>query len=395
MGRILLRGACWASAGSGAASRSYAVPPSTAGPGTGVARAGIPTCHLAHPMRGLWEPQGKGARHRTPATSTGRRASLHAPRRTCAPTCWALTTVWCRSPGEGSAPILLVLGFPQHPAPAPTLSRTRRGHGGAAGEFPACPIHHRKARRLVSASRFPPAVPQDAMQSSLMHLDSFTGMRKCFQVSHKVPLRSQYDSIFSARIDNAFPSHPGTPARRPARLQAPAGHPGPSVPAPAVGSGATHGAVGLRGAKPQLRAPRGAGWRGTRGPVLQPSLDAPIPGARGSGVLHSTHGCPPAPCCRDVCRSPHRGFCSRASAKGNLVGNRRKSGPGHPGVQDPAAGLRTPMGAGSPAAPARCLARSPWLCSFRGAPRGRWQSWPKRRSDPAHVGCCGLSIAMT
>lgn len=264
-------------------------------PGTGVARAGVPTCHLAHPMGELWEPQGEGARRRTAVPSTGRRASLHAPRRTCAPTCWALTAVWCRSPGEGSAPTLLALGFPQHPAPAPTPSRTRRGHGGAAGEFPACPIHHRKARRLVSASRFPPAVPQDAMQSSLMHLDSFTGMRKCFQVSHKVPLRSQYDSIFSARIDNAFPSHPGTPARRPARLQAPVGHPGPSVPAPAVGSGATHGAVGLWGAKPQLCAPRGAGWRGMRSPILQPSLPAPAPGARGSGVLHSTHGCPQHP----------------------------------------------------------------------------------------------------
>lgn len=63
----------------------------------------------------------------------------------------------------------------------------------------------------MSASRFPPAVPQDAMQSSLMHLDSFMGMRKCFQVSHKVPLRSQSHSIFSALINNAFPSHPGAP----------------------------------------------------------------------------------------------------------------------------------------------------------------------------------------
>lgn len=61
----------------------------------------------------------------------------------------------------------------------------------------------------MSASRFPPAVPQDAMQSSLMHLDSFTEMRKCFQVSHKVPLRSQFHTIFSALINDAFASHPG------------------------------------------------------------------------------------------------------------------------------------------------------------------------------------------
>lgn len=81
----------------------------------------------------------------------------------------------------------------------------------AAGDSSLQPIPHRKARKLVSASRFPPAVPQDAMQSSLMHLDSFMGMRKCFQVSHKVPLRSQSHSIFSALINNAFPSHPGAP----------------------------------------------------------------------------------------------------------------------------------------------------------------------------------------
>lgn len=66
----------------------------------------------------------------------------------------------------------------------------------------------------MSASRFPPAVPQDAMQSSLMHLDSFTEMRKCFQVSHKVPLRSQFHTIFSALINNAFASHPGAPGPR-------------------------------------------------------------------------------------------------------------------------------------------------------------------------------------
>lgn len=104
-------------------------------------------------------------------------------------------------PGElGLAPVAV---------PTQDTAWPRLGPGAAAGNSPLQPIHHHKAKRLASASRFPPAVPQDAMQSSLMHLDSFTGMRKCFQVSHKVPLRSQSHSIFSALINNAFPSHPG------------------------------------------------------------------------------------------------------------------------------------------------------------------------------------------
>lgn len=51
------------------------------------------------------------------------------------------------------------------PVPIPTRDTARPwlGPGAAAGDSPLQPIHHHKARRLVRASRFPPAVPQDAM----------------------------------------------------------------------------------------------------------------------------------------------------------------------------------------------------------------------------------------
>lgn len=127
--------------------------------------------------------------------------------------------------------------------PCPHMGHSSCGSApAAAGDCSLQPIPHRKARKLLSASRFPPAVPQDAMQSSLMHLDSFMGMRKCFQVSHKVPLRSQSHSIFSALTNNAFPSHPGAPEPR----------------------GAGGGTLGthLPGSVGSWAAPRLGSWRG-------------------------------------------------------------------------------------------------------------------------------------
>lgn len=111
-----------------------------------------------------------------------------------------------RDPGMGSE-VLTEVMLGKHPCPH--MGHSRHGSApAAAGDSSLQPIPHRKTRKLVSASRFPPAVPQDAMQSSLMHLDSFMGMRKCFQVSHKVPLRSQSHSIFSALITTPFPATP-------------------------------------------------------------------------------------------------------------------------------------------------------------------------------------------
>lgn len=199
------------------------------------------------------------------------------------------------------------------------------GDGTAAlhPPIPSIPTLPPQGKELASASCFPPAAPQDAMQSSLMHLDSFMGMRKCFQVSHKVPLRSQYGSLFLVpRIDNAFPSHPGAPAPRGTLSASTHCREWGCVWGHVWGCGAAATSLCSQrswvqgGARPHPTSQPGCSFRmqgAEHGPILQTNLGAAISGARGFAQHPRVQPC-----------IPSRGFCSGASAQLNLAGNRRR-----------------------------------------------------------------------
>lgn len=190
---------------------------------------------------------------------------------------------------------------------------------------------------------------------------------------------------------------PATPALRraaPRGSRHPRGTRGRRCQHPPWGAGPRTGPWGCGGQSPSFVLPEELGGGGCAAPSYNQACLHPFlaRGAAGfctapTGALSTLlQGCLPQPPAWLLLES----ICIRKRGT-----KQKENGPRNPGVQDPAAGLRTPMGAGSPAAPARCPMRSPWLCSFRGAPQGCWRSWPRRRSDPAHVGCCRLSIAMT
>lgn len=234
------------------------------------------------------------------------------------------------------------------------------GDGTAAlhPPIPSIPTLPPQGKELASASCFPPAAPQDAMQSSLMHLDSFMGMRKCFQVSHKVPLRSQYGSLFLVpRIDNAFPSHPGAPAPRGTLSASTHCREWGCVWGHVWGCGAAATSLCSQrswvqgGARPHPTSQPGCSFRmqgAEHGPILQTTW---VLAFLAHGVLHSTHGCSPA--------SPHVAF-----AQEHLHSSTSQETDGE-GCSALGLGTRppcTPMGAGPPEAP-----RSPQLSPFRGA----------------------------